>query len=128
MVDSATAALYLALSGLAPGGQTDSTPGTSSQVLAARAPAEIALDGILSEAGWAAATPVSGFTQREPDEGAPSTERTEVRVLYDDDALYVGARLYDSRPDSIRAQLARRDRISNSDRFLIFLDCYHDRR
>jgi hypothetical protein len=51
-----------------------------------------------------------------------------VRLLYDDDAVYVGARLYDSSPDSIRAQLARRDRISNSDRFLVFLDCYHDRR
>jgi hypothetical protein len=97
-------------------------------VMAARAPAEISLDGILSEAGWAAATPVSRFTQREPDEGAPATERTEVRILYDNDALYVGARLYDSRPDSIRAQLARRDRVSNSDRFLVFLDCYHDRR
>ena len=51
-----------------------------------------------------------------------------MRVLYDDDALYVGARLYDSRPDSIRAQLARRDRITSSDRFLVFLDSYHDRR
>jgi hypothetical protein len=97
-------------------------------VLAARASAEISLDGILSEPGWAAATPVSSFTQREPDEGAPATERTEVRILYDNDALYVGARLYDSSPDSIRAQLARRDRVSNSDRFLVFLDCYHDRR
>lgn len=131
MSDPATAAaLYLALAGLIPTGQSDSTLKTTStsMVRAARVAGEISLDGALSESSWAAALPVSDFTQREPREGAPATERTEVRVLYDDDALYVGARLYDSRPDSIRAQLARRDRITSSDRFLIFLDCYHDRR
>jgi len=122
-----TLALLYTLGMVAPGGQ-DSTPKQPASVRAARAPAEIALDGVLSEAGWAAAVPVSAFTQREPDEGAPATERTEVRVLYDDDALYVGARLFDRHPDSVRAQLARRDRVSNSDRFLVFLDCYHDRR
>ena len=88
----------------------------------------IALDGVLSEAGWSAATPVSDFTQREPNEGAAATERTEVRVLYNDDALYVGARLYDRSPDSVMAQLARRDRIVSADRFIVFLDSYHDRR
>ena len=124
-----TLALYLALSGLG-AGQTDTIPGgpIKSKVHAARASAEITLDGQLAEAVWAAAPPVSGFIQREPNEGAPASESTEVRVLYDDDALYIGARLYDSKPDSIRAQLARRDRITNSDRFLVFLDCYHDRR
>jgi hypothetical protein len=122
-------ALILGLSGVS-GAQSDTTMKgrLAGMVMAARAPAEITLDGILGEPGWAAALPVSDLTQREPDEGAPATERTEVRVLYDDDALYVGARLYDSKPDSIRAQLARRDRVSNSDRFLVFLDCYHDRR
>ena len=88
----------------------------------------IALDGVLSEAGWSTASPVSDFTQREPDEGAAATERTEVRVLYDDDALYVGARMYDRSPDSVMAQLARRDRIVSADRFIVFLDSYHDRR
>ena len=129
MADPAIAlALYLALSG--PGGwQTDTLPqGIKMQVHAARASGEITLDGQLAEAMWADAPPISGFIQREPDEGAPATESTEVRVLYDDDAVYIGARLHDSRPDSIRAQLARRDRITNSDRFLVFLDCYHDRR
>ena len=129
MADPAIAlALYLALSG--PGGwQTDTLPqGIKMKVHAARASGEITLDGQLVEAMWADAPPISGFIQREPDEGAPATESTEVRVLYDDDAVYIGARLHDSRPDSIRAQLARRDRITNSDRFLVFLDCYHDRR
>lgn len=125
-----TAALAVMLVGLGPGGQGDSTKkaGVGSEVRAARAPQEILLDGVLAESGWATAAPVSEFTQREPDEGAPATERTEVRVLYDDNALYIGVRLYDTSPDSIQAQLARRDRLSSSDRFLVFLDCYHDRR
>jgi Domain of unknown function (DUF5916) len=123
-------ALYFALAGLAPIGQGDSVPKppASLTVQTVRLQGGFTLDGILSEPGWATAKPVSDFTQREPDEGATATERTEVRILYDDDALYVGARLYDSRPDSIRAQLARRDRITSSDRFIVFLDCYHDRR
>jgi hypothetical protein len=123
-------ALYLALAGLSPAVDSDSVPRNpkSLTVHAVRARAEISLDGDLSEPGWARAQPVTSFTQREPHEGAPATERTEVRILYDDDALYVGARLYDSRPDSIMAQLARRDRITSADRFLVFLDCYHDRR
>jgi hypothetical protein len=113
-----------------PGGQVDTTPNSSTRLMvrAARASSEIVLDGSLTDAAWAAALPVSDFTQREPNEGAPATERTEVRVLYDDDALYIAARMWDRSPDSVRAQLARRDRISNSDRFLVFLDCYRDRR
>jgi uncharacterized protein DUF5916 len=123
-------ALYLALAGLVPMGQGDSVPKPPENltVQALRAQGRITLDGILSEAGWAGAHPVTSFTQREPHEGAAATERTEVRVLYDDDALYVGARLYDNRPDSVMAQLARRDRITSADRFLVFLDCYRDRR
>ena len=98
-------ALYLALSSLG-GWQTDTIPqGIKLKVHAARASGEITLDGQLAEAVWADAPPISGFIQREPDEGAPATESTEVRVLYDDDAVYIGARLHDSRPDSIRAPM-----------------------
>ena len=127
-----TIALSLALAGLVSTGQSDSllpSHGTAPTVHASRTGGgAIVLDGVLSEAGWSTATPVSEFTQREPNEGAPATERTDVRVLYDDDALYVGARLYDRRPDSVMAQLARRDRIVSADRFLVFLDSYYDRR
>jgi Domain of unknown function (DUF5916)/Carbohydrate family 9 binding domain-like len=126
-----TLSLYLAIIGVPPGGQTDTLPpGTSgaAAVHALRASGSIALDGSLTEAAWSQARAVDGFTQREPDEGAPATERTEVRVIYDDNALYVGARLYDRTPDSVRAQLARRDRIISADRFLVFLDSYHDKR
>jgi hypothetical protein len=51
-----------------------------------------------------------------------------VRVAYDDDALYVGARMYDPAPDSILARLTRRDASVASDRFAVYLDPYHDRR
>jgi hypothetical protein len=126
-----TIALYLAMTGLLPIGQTasiDPTNPRAAAVRASRTSGSIDLDGALSESAWSMAVAVSDFSQREPDEGAPATERTEVRVLYDDDALYVGARLYDNNPDQIRAQLARRDRIVSADRFIVFLDSYYDRR
>jgi Carbohydrate family 9 binding domain-like len=127
-----TIALSLALSGINAGGQSDTLrapQGDARAVQASRVGSNsIVLDGVLTEAGWSGASPVSDFTQREPDEGAAATERTEVRVLYDDDALYVGARMYDRSPDSVMAQLARRDRIVSADRFIVFLDSYHDRR
>jgi hypothetical protein len=52
---------------------------------------EIRLDGILDEDAWRRATPVSGFVQAEPREGEPSTEHTEVRVIFDDSTLYIAA-------------------------------------
>jgi len=126
-----TVSLYLALMSLPSSGQRDTTgpaaPGAAA-VRALRATQAITLDGALSEGAWTAALPVTDFSQREPDEGASATERTEVRVIYDDNALYVGARLYDRSPDSVRAQLARRDRIVSADRFVVFLDSYYDRR
>lgn len=130
MGDPTTAiALYLALSSLTAIAQSDSIPPAGSPVVrAARISGAIELDGNLAEPAWSTAVPVTDFSQREPHEGARATERTEVRILYDDNALYVGARMYDRSPDSVRAQLARRDRVTSSDRFLIFLDCYHDRR
>jgi hypothetical protein len=122
-------AFYLAVSALAPMGP-DTLPARTANlsVHASAVAGEITLDGVLSESGWAGAEPVTGFIQREPHEGAAATERTDVRVLFDNDALYIGARLYDSRPDSIMAQLGRRDRITSADRFLVFLDCYRDHR
>lgn len=63
---------------------------------AARAPSAISIDGVLDDAAWAAAPVIDRFVQQKPDAGALSTERTEVRILYDDDHLYVGAELFDS--------------------------------
>ena len=86
------------------------------------------VDGRLTDPAWLEATPVTGFVQRELHEGAPVTERTEVRIVTDGQALYVGAWLYDSDPAGIVAGEQVRDGdISKSDYFGILLDTYHDR-
>ena len=88
----------------------------------------IVIDGVPSESAWLAAEPCTTFTQRDPVEGAPPSQRTEVRMLYDKDALYISARMFDTAPDSIVSELARRDGGTRSDRFTVYLDPYHDRR
>lgn len=84
------------------------------------------IDGLLNDREWEIAVPVSDFTQYDPHEGSAPTESTEVRVLHDEGALYFGILLHDSQPDQIVAQLTRRDRSVESDRFSIVLDSYHD--
>src|SRR6266545_871387 len=86
------------------------------------------IDGRLNDPAWREATAVTGFIQRELHEGAPVTERTEVRIMTDGQALYVGAWLYDSDPAGIVAGERLRDGdITKSDYFGILLDTYHDR-
>ena len=98
------------------------------RVQAARCSERIVVDGQLTEAVWAGATPIGRLTQSDPTEGAAPTERTEVKVAFDDVALYVGARLYDTKPQGIQSRLARRDRWVSADRFTVFLDPHRDRR
>ena len=98
------------------------------ELRAARTDAPIQIDGLLDEAAWRDAPPVTGLMQREPDEGLPASQRTVVRVLYDNDALYVGARMDDAAADSIVARLGRRDSQLESDYFAFFIDPYLDRR
>src|SRR2546425_6797210 len=86
------------------------------------------IDGRLDDAVWALATPVTQFLQTDPDEGKPVSEATEVRVLYDAGALYVGARLFDREPRRIIRRLGRRDAQPPSDDFRVLLDSYHDHR
>ncbi|MGH7628128.1 MAG: DUF5916 domain-containing protein [Gemmatimonadales bacterium] len=112
----------------APTPRADSSAAAVAAVRAVRVGEPLSVDGRLDDPAWAGAEPVTRFTQRIPREGDPATERTEVRLLYDDDALYVGARLHDTAPDSVVALLARRDRIVSADRFTVFIDAYHDRR
>jgi uncharacterized protein DUF5916/cellulose/xylan binding protein with CBM9 domain len=96
-----------------------------SAVRTARAPI---LDGRLDDPAWASATVVTELLQSDPDEGRPVSEVTEVRVVYDAAALYVGARLLDRNPAGISRRLARRDVVTPSDEFRVMLDSYHDRR
>lgn len=97
-------------------------------VRAMRLEAPIVVDGVLDEGAWAQAPAIDGFRQRDPVEGAAPTQRTVVHVLYDDEALYVGVRLYDTSPDSIVARLGRRDAALEADRFGVFIDPYNDNR
>ena len=87
----------------------------------------IVIDGKLDEAAWSAATPITQFTQFNPDEGLPPTQRTVVRILYDDEALYIGATMFDTEgPNGISTRLVRRDNEFDSDYFQIVIDGYHD--
>jgi len=107
------------------------SPDTSARRMAhaARREGDIRLDGHLDESAWKKAPLIGGFTQSYPNPGAAPKDLTEARVLFDDAAIYVGVRMFDSRPDSIAAQLARRDASGiYSDWVHVVLDSYHDRR
>ncbi|MEK7263392.1 MAG: DUF5916 domain-containing protein [Bacteroidota bacterium] len=100
---------------------------TTKSVPAVRSAENITIDGVLSENIWMREA-ISGFIQKDPNEGAPATEKTDVWVAYDDEALYVAARLYDSHPDSIVSRIVRRDDFTNADWFYLGVDSYHDKR
>lgn len=96
---------------------------------AAPATGPIRLDGRMDEAAWAAAEAATEFTESYPNAGGPARQRTEARVLFADGALLVGVRMFDAHPDSIAAQLARRDATGIfSDWVHVIIDSYHDRR
>jgi len=97
-------------------------------VRAVRTTEPIMLDGALDEAVWKGEVACSNLVQEDPHEWEQPSQRTDVRVAYDEDALYVGARMWDSQPDSIVARLARRDNVNGSDAFAICLDTFRDRR
>ncbi|MBC8044702.1 MAG: carbohydrate binding family 9 domain-containing protein, partial [Rhizobacter sp.] len=97
------------------------------RVEAARAVELIKVDGVLNESVWQR-NAITDFTQYQPSEGDTATQRTEVWVAYDDAAIYVAARLYDTHPDSISRAFGRRDAGVPADWFRVELDAYHDRR
>ena len=86
----------------------------------------IRVDGTLDESIWHTAPAVTDFLQAEPDEGATPTDRMEVRFVYDDSALYVGARMFST--DPVQATLSRRDDGGQAESIQIELDTYFDRR
>ena len=90
--------------------------------------AEMRIDGRAVEAAWKRAPVATHFVQYQPGDGEPATERTEARVLYGDDAIYVAIRAYDSQPDQIVGYLTRRDQDSYSDLVGVIIDSYFDRR
>ena len=87
----------------------------------------VTLDGRLDEPVWAASTPATAFRQSEPNEGLPATQPTEVRILYDGVALYIGARMFDSLgARGVRTYLTRRDQQEDGDYLEIIFDTFHD--
>ena len=103
---------------------------------AVRLDGSIAIDGRLADAAWQQATPATEFRQSQPEEGAPASSPMEVRVLYDDHALYIGARMH--QPGGVVAPLARRDQLLDAsgdngsfnslttDKLIVRLDPYHN--
>jgi Domain of unknown function (DUF5916)/Carbohydrate family 9 binding domain-like len=87
----------------------------------------VTIDGRLDEPCWKNADKAFGFTQLSPHPGDTSTQKTEVAVMYDNNAIYVGAVMYDNHPDSILTQLAARDNYNNNnDYFSVVFDTYND--
>jgi hypothetical protein len=110
-----------------------STPPSSSpdhdrlapKAMAVRLAGAIQLDGKLDDAAWSAVPVISNLHQSRPNEGTAPSQRTEVRVTYDDEAIYVGARMYETDPSKIVSRLSRRDE-ATGDHFMIQFDPYHN--
>ncbi|MFI5170634.1 MAG: DUF5916 domain-containing protein, partial [Vicinamibacterales bacterium] len=116
--------LALALAPAASGAQ----PAGESVLRAVRAQGAIEVDGRLDEPDWLKAPAAIGFVQRDPEQGRSASEETELRLVFDDHALYAGVRLRDSAPDAISRQLSRRDAAFEADAFALLLDPHHDHR
>ena len=89
----------------------------------------IHLDGSLDEDAWQRAVPATDFVQLDPDNGAPATERSEVRVVFNSRGLYLGVLCLDSEPDKLFGNQMQRDQpFSADDRFMFAIDTYLDGR
>jgi len=86
------------------------------------------IDGRLDDAAWSRLTPIADFVQQQPREGQAPTEATEVFIGYDDEAIYVGARLHRKDPKALARAVTRRDGYGNSEKFTITFDPQMDRR
>lgn len=124
-------ALLVTLAGVAPlSGQDDGAESTP-VVEAARISDHLSIDvdGFLDDEGWGLAVPITEFRQQEPVEGGIPSEATEIRLLHDADALYIGALFHESDPDGILAHQLERDAgLGTDDRFMWILDTFRDGR
>jgi hypothetical protein len=104
-------------------------PDGKRSITAVRTEIPLKIDGSLTDPGWQNALFQDQFTQREPVEGAPASEKTEIGFLFNENNLYIGVKCYDSAPDKIIAREMRRDAIvDDDDYFEMVLDTYHDHR
>lgn len=90
---------------------------------------EITIDGLLDEAAWQRAEPAADFKQSDPRNGERATERTEIRIVFNRDNLYIGAHFFDSNPKGLLGnQMVRDGDLSADDRFMWILDPFYDQR
>jgi len=109
------------------GGQAAPQENGRPKVRAYRLETPPALDGRVNEDLWGAIPPATDFLQQEPDEGFPASERTEVRIGFDNDNLYVAIICFDSQPENIVVTQNRRDAaLDNTDSIIVLLDTFND--
>ncbi len=98
------------------------------QLNAIRIDGHIKIDGVLDEVEWVNAPMANNFVQYEQYNGQVPSQQTEVKVLFDDDALYIGANLFDTNPELIYQELGKRDNSDNlkSDAFSVHISTYND--
>jgi hypothetical protein len=112
---------------LAAGAAAQDSPRKSARALGVR-DGSIRLDGRLDEEVWLTAEPVVDFTQKEPVEGAEPTDQMEVRFVYDQSALYIGARMHTRNAREIQAPLGQRDNGGQAENIQVWFDTFLDRR
>ena len=117
---------------LAPGSlafQANVDASREARTTVARAKSRITVDGLLNEPDWLEAIPVGEILQRDPHPGEKASEKTELKLLYDDENLYIGVACYDSEPNRIIGTQMERDAdLSADDRVELLIDSFHDRR
>ena len=130
MMKNLTLALILSLCALPAIAQTAiSSPDGRKQVIAAETKGPMVIDGALDEEVWSRAVPATDFIQADPLEGQPASERTDVRIAYDSEYLYVGAVCHDTNPGAIVINEMRKDFPGlDQDTFQVLLDTFADRR
>lgn len=101
-------------------------PAQKPELKALRINSEIKIDGELNEPIWQQAQAAHTFTESSPKPWDKAEQRSEIKILYDNNFIYVGAMLYDSAPDSILSQLTIRDETGNTDIFAVYFDTYND--
>ena len=108
--------------------QANTGAATDKRTTVTRAKSRITVDGLLSEADWLDAAPVGDILQRDPHPGEQATEKTELKLLFDDENLYIGVACYDSVPNRIIGTQMERDAdLSADDRIEVLIDSFHDR-
>ncbi len=95
-------------------------------VLASKTDQKITIDGLFDEEDWQKAPIASGFSTIEPQPGFSLSQKSEIKILYDDKSIYIAARLLDESADSILIELSERDNVQNADWFALILDTYQD--